>query len=94
MIRYRVKSYAPIVLFVAMLFAVGNLAHSLEHDYDLRASQAHAECNHCSGEQSVAVSPPTLVSFTSLSEVHYESISSGFIATSSLSFQARAPPLR
>jgi hypothetical protein len=94
MIRYRMKPYAPIVLFAAMLFAFGNLAHSLEHDYGLGASQTHAECNHCSGENSAAVSPPTLMSFTSLSEVHYEPISSGFIATPTTSFQVRAPPLR
>ena len=59
MIRYLMKPYAPIVLFVAMLFAFGNLAHSLEHDYGLGASQTHAECNHCSGENSAAVSPLT-----------------------------------
>ena len=94
MIRYRMKPCAPIVLFAAMLFAFGNLGHSLEHDYGLDASQTHAECNHCSGEHSVAVNPLTLMPCTSLSEVHYESISSGFIATPSLSFQVRAPPLR
>ena len=94
MIRHRVKSYTSIVLFVAMLFASGNVAHSLEHDYGLGASQTHAECNHCSGENSAAVSPLTLMSFTSLSEVHYEPISSGFIATPTTSFQVRAPPLR
>ena len=91
---YRVKPYASIVLFAAMLFAFGNLAHSLEHHYGLEASQTHAECNHCSGENSAAVSPLTLMSFTSLSEVHYEPISSGFIATPTTSFQVRAPPLR
>ena len=67
MIRHRVKSYTSIVLFVAMLFAFGNLAHSLEHDYGLGASQTHAECNHCSGEHSAAVSPLTLMPFASLS---------------------------
>ena len=94
MIRYRMKPYAPIVLFVAMLFAFGNLAHSVEHDYGLGASQTHAECNHCSDEHSAAVGVLPVSTFASLSAEHYAPNFSGHIATPTPSAQVRAPPLR
>jgi hypothetical protein len=91
---YRAKPYASIVLFAAMLFAFGNLAHSLEHHYGLEASQTHAECNHCSDEHSAAVGVLPVSTFASLSAEHYAPNFSGHIATPTPSFQVRAPPLR
>jgi len=89
----RMKPLAPIVLFVAMLFAVGNLAHSYEHDYGAGSAQAHDECNHCSNQDGAVVGSVPAGMSTSPCELHHEAVVSYYAAALALRYQARAPPL-
>lgn len=93
MMRYRMKPYAPVVLLVAMLFAFGNVAHSIEHDYVAGSGQSHAECNHCSVELTAAVNHVAVSTFAPLQAVHPALIVSRHVAFPFSTFQARAPPL-
>jgi len=88
------KPYAPLALFVAMLFAFGNVAHSVEHDYLASSSQSHAECNHCSAEQTAAVSHAAISAFSAVHVVRRAPIVACHVAIPTSNFQARAPPLR
>ena len=87
------QSYAPAVLFVAMLFAFGNLAHALEHDYGASLGQNHAECNHCSGDQSAAVSHTPISTLSLPVVLRNKLFVSAYVAAPTPTFQARAPPL-
>ena len=92
MMRDRMKPYAPVVLVIAMLFAFGNVAHSVEHDYVAGSGQSHAECNHCSVEPTAAVSHVAISTFSSARAVHSALIISRHVAVPTSNFQARAPP--
>ena len=89
----RHKQYARWVLCAAMLFVASNTVHAIEHDFSGDLGQSHAECHHCSTEQSAAVSTPVvdLPSCEELAPVQALPVAS--VATSTTSFQARAPPL-
>jgi hypothetical protein len=93
MARHRMKPYAPIALFVATLFAFGNVAHSVEHDYLASSSPSHAECNHCSIEQTAAVSHAAISAFCTVYAVDRRPVVSSHVAVPTSNFQARAPPL-
>ena len=86
------KQFAQWVLCAAMLFVASNTVHAIEHDFSGDLGQSHAECHHCSTEQSAAVSTPAvdLPSFEELAPAQALPVAS--VATSTTSFQARAPP--
>ena len=87
------NEYARWVLYAAMLFVASNTVHAIEHDFSGDLGQSHAECHHCSTEQSAAVSTPAvdLPSFEELAPA--QALPAARVATSTTSFQARAPPL-
>ena len=87
------KQFAQWVLCAAMLFVASNTVHAIEHDFSGDLGQSHAECHHCSTEQSAAVSTPAvdLPSFEELAPA--QALPAARVATSTTSFQARAPPL-
>jgi hypothetical protein len=87
------KPLAPIVLLAAMLFAVGNLAHSYEHDYAAGSAQAHDECNHCSSQDGAVVGAVQTGMSASPSKLHREAVVSCYAAALALRYQVRAPPL-
>jgi len=93
MIAYRMKPLAPIVLLAAMLFAVGNLVHSMEHDYSADLSQSHVECNHCSVEHSAAVGHAEPITFSSPNASCSELVFCAYVAAPVSNSKARAPPL-
>ena len=87
------KQYARWVLCAAMLFVASNTVHAIEHDFSGDLGQSHAECHHCSTEQSAAVSTP-VVDLPSCEELApAQALPAARVATSTTSFQARAPPL-
>ena len=89
----RYKQYARWVLCAAMLFVAGNTVHALEHDFSGDLGQSHAECHHCSTEQSAAVCTP-VVDLPSREELApAQALPAASVATSTTSFQPRAPPL-
>jgi hypothetical protein len=89
----RYKQFARWVLCAAMLFVASNTVHAIEHDFSGDLGQSHAECHHCSTEQSAAVSTP-VVDLPSCQElVPAQALPAVCVATSATSFQARAPPL-
>ena len=89
----RYKQFARLVLCAAMLFVAGNTVHALEHDFSGDLGQSHAECHHCSTEQSAAVSTP-FVDLPSCEELApAQALPVASVATTTTSFQARAPPL-
>ena len=89
----RHKQYARWALCAAMLFVASNTVHVIEHDFSGDLGQSHAECHHCSTEQSAAVSPPA-VDLASREELApAQALPAARVATSTTSFQARAPPL-
>ena len=87
------KQFAQWVLCAAMLFVASNTVHAIEHGFSGDLGQSHAECHHCSTEQSAAVSTPAvdLPSFEELAPA--QALPAARVATSTTSFQARAPPL-
>ena len=87
------KQFARWVLCAAMLFVASNTVHAIEHDFSGDLGQSHAECHHCSTEQSAAVSTPAvdLPSFEELAPA--QALPAARVATSTTSLQARAPPL-
>ena len=89
----RYKQYARWVLCAAMLFVASNTVHAIEHDFSSDLGQSHADCHHCSTEQSAAVSTP-VVDLPSCEELApAQALPVARVATSTTSFQARAPPL-
>ena len=81
------------MLYAAMLFVASNTVHAIEHDFGGDLGQSHAECHHCSTEQSAAVSTPA-VDLASREELApAQALPAARVATSTTSFQARAPPL-
>ena len=89
----RYKQYARWVLCAAMLFVASNTVHAIEHDFSGDLGQSHAECHHCSTEQSAAVSTP-VVDLPSCEELApAQALPVASVATSTTSFQSRAPPL-
>ena len=81
------------MLCAAMLFVASNTVHAIEHDFSSGLGQSHAECHHCSTEQSAAVSTP-VVDLPSCDELApAQALSVARVATSTTSFQPRAPPL-
>ena len=87
------NEFARWVLCAAMLFVASNTVHAIEHDFSGDLGQSHAECHHCSTEQSAAVSTP-VVDLPSCEELApAQALPVARVATSTTSFQARAPPL-
>jgi hypothetical protein len=87
------KQYARWVLCAAMLFVASNTAHAIEHDFSGDLGQSHADCHQCSTEQSAAVSTP-VVDLPSCEDLApAQALPAARVATSTTSFQARAPPL-
>lgn len=81
------------VLCAAMLFVASNTVHAIEHDFSGDLGQSHAECHHCSTEQSAAVST-AVADLPSCEELAPErALPAARVAASTTSFQARAPPL-
>ena len=89
----RYKQYARWVLCAAMLFVAGNTVHALEHDFSGDLGQKHAECHHCSTEQSAAVSTPVVDLPSCEALAPAQALPEASVATSTSAFQARAPPL-
>ena len=87
------KQYARWVLCAAMLFVASNTVHAIEHDFSGDLGQSHAECHHCSTEQSAAVSTP-VVDLPSCEDLApAQALPAARVATSTTSFHPRAPPL-
>ena len=87
------KQFARWVLCAAMLFVASNTVHAIEHDFSSDLGQSHADCHHCSTEQSAAVSTP-VVDLPSCEELApAQALPVARVATSTTSLQARAPPL-
>ena len=87
------NEFALWVLCAAMLFVASNTVHAIEHDFSSDLGQSHADCHHCSTEQSAAVSTP-VVDLPSCEELApAQALPVASVATSTTSFQARAPPL-
>ncbi|OUV59104.1 MAG: hypothetical protein CBC82_10615 [Cellvibrionales bacterium TMED122] len=81
------------MLCVAMLFVASNTVHAIEHDFSSDLGQSHTECNHCSTEQSAAVSA-AVIDLPSCEELApAQALPAACVATPTTSFQARAPPL-
>ena len=89
----RYKQFARWVLCAAMLFVAGNTVHALEHDFSGDLGQSHAECHHCSTEQSAAVSTPVLDLPSREDLASAQALPAASVATSTTSFEPRAPPL-
>ena len=89
----RYKQFARLVLCAAMLFVAGNTVHALEHDFSGDLGQSHAECHHCSTEQSAVVSTPVVDLSSCKDLAPAQALPATRVATSTTSFQARAPPL-
>ena len=88
----RYKQFARWVLCAAMLFVASNTVHAIEHDFSGDLGQSHAECHHYSTEQSAAVSTP-VVDLPSCEDLApAQALPAARVATSTTSFQARAPP--
>ena len=76
-----------------MLFVASNTVHAIEHDLSGDLGQSHAECHHCSTEQSAAVSA-AVADLPSTDELaSAQRLSEARVATSTTFFKARAPPL-
>ena len=87
------NEFARWVLCAAMLFVASNTVHAIEHDFSGDLGQSHAECHHCSTEQSAAVST-TVADVPSCEELApAQTLPAACVATTTTSFQARAPPL-
>ena len=87
------NEYARWVLCAAMLFVASNTVHAIEHDFSGDLGQSHAECHHCSTEQSAAVSTPVVDLSSCKDLAPAQALPAARVATSTTSFQARAPPL-
>ena len=89
----RYKQFARWVLCAAMLFVASNTVHAIEHDFSGDLGQSHTQCHHCSTEQSAAVST-TVADVPSCEKLApAQTLPAACVATSTASFQARAPPL-
>lgn len=87
------KQSARWVLCAAILFVASNTVHAIEHDLTGDFGQSHAECHHCSAEQS-AVAPSAVVNPTPLLAIApTESYLAVSVDAPTTSFLARAPPL-
>ena len=87
------NEYARWVLYAAMLFVASNTVHAIEHDFSGDLGQSHAECHHCSTEQSAAVSTPVVDLSSCKDLAPAQALPAARVATSTTSFQPRAPPL-
>ena len=86
------KQCARWVLCAAMLFVASNTVHAIEHDFSGDLGQSHTECHHCSTEQSAVVSA-AVADVPSCEELApAQTLPAACVATSTTSFQARAPP--
>ena len=85
--------YARWVLCAAMLFVASNTVPAIEHDLNSDLGQSHAECHHCSTEQSAAFSIP-VVDLPSCEELApAQALPAASVASFTTSLQARAPRL-
>lgn len=85
--------WARWALCAAMLFVASNTVHAIEHDLSGDLGKNHAECHHCSTEQSAAVST-AVADVPSCEELApAQTLPAACVATTTTSFQARAPPL-
>jgi len=82
-----------VVLCAAMLFVAGNAVHAIEHDLSGNLGNNHVECHHCSTEQSAAVSSIAADLPLSKECAPAQAPTGGRVASSTTSFQPRAPPL-
>ena len=85
--------WARWVLCAAMLFVASNTVHAIEHDLSGGLGKNHSECHNCPTEQSAAVSTAVEDIPSSEELAPAEALSAARVATSTTSFQARAPPL-
>jgi hypothetical protein len=92
MMLNRYKQFARWVLCAAMLFAVSNTVHAIEHDLSGDFGQSHTECHHCSVEHSAAVSAVPVQAVPTLQSAPTASLAVASVAAATTSFQARAPP--
>jgi hypothetical protein len=81
------------VLCAAMLFVASNTVHAIEHDLSGNLGNNHAECHHCSTEHSAAVFTAVVDLPSSEYLAPAQALPAARVATSTNSFQARAPPL-
>lgn len=82
-----------VVLCAAMLFVAGNAVHAIEHDLSGNLGNNHVECHHCSTEQSAAVSTAVADVLSCEELAPAQTPPAACVATTTTSFQARAPPL-
>ncbi len=87
------KQFAQWVLCAAMLFVASNTVHAIEHDFSGDLGQSHTECHHCSTEQSAAVSAAVADVISCEGLAPAQTLPAACVATTTTSFQARAPPL-
>ena len=87
------KQFARWLLCAAMLFVASNTVHAIEHDFSGDLGQSHAECHHCSTEQSGAVSTPAVDLPFCEELAPAQALPAARVAASTTSLQARAPPL-
>ena len=81
------------MLCEAMLFVASNTVHAVEHDLSGGLGKNHSECHHCSTEQSAAVSTAVADAPSSEELAPAQALPAARVATSTTSFEARAPPL-
>ncbi|MEK9586522.1 MAG: hypothetical protein VW039_10060 [Halieaceae bacterium] len=89
----RFTLHARWVLCAAILFVAGNTVHAVEHDFGAEFSQIHAECSHCSVEQSAAMSVSAEAITASAAIDDMQPAVRAAVSVPTSTFQARAPPL-
>ena len=87
------KQSARWVLCAAILFVASNTLHAIEHDLAGDLGQTHAECHHCSAEQSAATPSAVVNPALLLAIAPTEILVAVSVVAPTTSFQARAPPL-